>query len=296
MRNTLFATLIAAIGLSGCDLYSQDDFVSEYVVEAYLVADDPLPEIRLSTTGEFAAHYRFEDNGVTDAEVTISLLGSDGSASETYRYIPEGEGVFAPVEPGRVQAEQSYMLEIHIPADGTVLRSVTHVPGLFDLVSANADTLGYQGEEQLEAWVSRSAYPERQSIYVFTTVALDTLNYGLTPMYAGLVENMDHTTKEDLVRNYSGLSNESSSSYETDADGNLLLRLPWAGVAFYGPNEIIMSAVDDNLYDFLRSLDAASAAPGQIENLIDHVEGGRGIFGSMAEARTKVYVRPLLSP
>lgn len=296
MRNVFFASLIVATGLAGCDTYTQDDFEAEYVVEAYLVAGSPLPEIRLSTTAPVTSRYRFEDHGVTDAEVEVHLLGSDGEVADTYRYTLEQPGVFVPVDSGLVRPERSYALDVRILGDGVTLRSVTRVPGLFEILSVNTDTLGYQEAEQLEARVTRSAYPGRQSIYAFTTIALDTTNYGLTPAYASLVESTDGITADDLTRNYSGLSNESSASYETDAEGNLLLRLPWAAIAFYGPNEITAAAVDDNLYDFLRSLDAFSMIPGQMENLIDHIEGGRGVFGSMAEERTHVFVQPPPTP
>lgn len=290
-RTTPLGFLAAALLLTGCDNYLQDNFQPEYVVEAYLVAGEPMPQIRLSTTAPVREHYRFEDYGVSDAEVTVTLLGSEGASDEAYSFAPASPGVFVPTGNPIVQPERTYRLDVRIPSNGTTLRSTTRVPGLFEIVDLNTDTLSYQGAQQLEATVRQSAYPGRQSIYAFTVVALDTVSYGLTPLFAGIVENDDDHSASDFARHYSGLVNERNFDY--DAEGNLILRLPWVALAFFGPNEIIASAVDDNMYDFLRSLDAMPPTPGQIENVITNVEGGRGIFGSMAEASARVFVHRL---
>ena len=56
------------------------------------------------------------------------------------------------------------------------------------------------------------------------------------------------------------------------------------------------SAVDDNLFDFIRSQSVqqggSTLAPGEIPNVLDHIEGGTGIFGSLARVSHETFVRP----
>ena len=43
--------------LAGCELYKQDNYQEYYVVESYLIANNVLPELRLSTTAPVDAEY-----------------------------------------------------------------------------------------------------------------------------------------------------------------------------------------------------------------------------------------------
>jgi hypothetical protein len=79
-----------------------------------------------------------------------------------------------------------------------------------------------------------------------------------------------------------------------NADGTLTLQLPWLAVAFYGRNRTTANAIDDNLYDFVRTQSAQQRGggftPGSIPNVIEHVEGGTGVFGSIARQSYDVTV------
>ena len=299
IKHTLTVILLAAVavGLTACDSYTQDDYEPEYIVEAYLVAGEALPTLRLSRTAPIGTRYRFEDFAVDDAEVAISLLGADDAVEERYAYRRVAPGVYGPeaAEPDSVRTLRTYALAVQVPDDGAVLRAQTFVPGPFQLLDANADTLVYQAAEQLEARVTLSSYPGRQNIYVFTLQAQDTTNYDLTPFYADQVDDDEALERADLVENSSGIANE--ENFEHNDDGTLTLRLPWVAVAFYGPNNIIANAIDDNLYDFLRSQGSGgTGSPGDLQNLIDHVDGGRGVFGSMARDQVTVFVQSADAP
>lgn len=286
---TLPFLLILMVALTACDSYEQDAFTPEYVVEAYLIAGEPLPTIKLSQTAPIGARYAFDDYAVNDATVTVRLLDTDGQMAEQYPYERFAKGRYRPLNPATVQPLRKYALEITAPGTSQPVRATTLVPGSFELIATATDTVVYQATEQFETRVTPSEYPGRQSIYVFTLEALDTTNYDLTPFYADLVG--DDLDPADLVTNSSGIVNE--ANFDANSDGSLTLRLPWIAVAFYGPNTLIASAIDDNLYDFLRSqADNGTQSPGELDNLIDHVEGGRGIFGSMARDGSRIFVQP----
>lgn len=149
----------------------------------------------------------------------------------------------------------------------------------------------YQSTEQLEVRVTPSDFPGRDAIYVFALEALDTSGYDLTPFYQGLLDEDESISGDDFVLTTSPLSNE--ADFTANPDGTITLRVPWLAVAFYGPNRVTAHAVDDNLYDFKRSEGpGGTTSPGERDNFIEHVENGRGIFGSMSSQGADVFIEP----
>ena len=290
MKQIIFG-LLAVLIINGCDTYSQDDFASEFVVEAYLIAGEPLPIVKLSETSPFDAAYRFEDVAVAGARVTISLLDEDGQAAETYTYSPQGPGIYTPELPSEIQPLRRYALNI-IPPDGSEpIAASTLVPGAFTITPIVVDTLLYQSDGALELEMTHSAYPGRAAIYMNKVQALDT-SYALTPLYQDLLSE-DDLSKQELVDNSSGITNE--ANFNDPSSDLLKVTVPWIGIAFYGPNDIVVDAIDDNLYDFIRSREENGVRPlGERENTIDHITGGRGIFGSLAREKVHIFVAEAL--
>ncbi len=117
----------------------------------------------------------------------------------------------------------------------------------------------------------------------------------LTPFYAQLLEDSD-TPEEDLFlfsNNSSGILNE--GNFEPNDDGSITIQYPWVGIAFFGENQIVANTIDDNVYDFVRSqqvqLGGSTLSPGEIQNVIYHIDGGIGVFGSLASDTVKTTVR-----
>ena len=283
MKYTIYLILLL---FAACDTYKQDDYTPEFVVESYLIAEEPLPIVKLSETSPINARYRFEDLAIEGATVTVSLLGEDGEAEETYRYSAESRGVYAPLDPHDVLPLRQYELHI-VPPYGSDITASTIVPGAFDIMPLPFDTLIYQSEESLEFQMTFSAYPGRPAIYMNKVHALDT-SYALTPLYQDFAED-DDEIREEVIENSSGITNE--ANFYTSSDEFLLVTLPWVGVAYYGPNDIVVDAIDDNLFDFLRSREENGLRPpGERENTIDHITGGRGIFGSLTREQVRIFV------
>lgn len=288
MNRSLLLCLIVLSSFSACDAYEQDGYVREYVVEAYLVAGAPLPALKLSTTAPADVGYRFDALAVEGADVSVALLDDAGGVAARYAYAPRAKGVYGPVDPAVVRPYARYALEVDVPGAAPI-RAQTFVPGVIEVLGTTADTLVYQDGDQFEVRVVPSRYPGRQGIYNGKLMARDT-THGMPPFYADLVEDGD-VDPDELLENASSLVNE--AFFVEHPDGSMTLRLPWVAVAFYGPNDVVVSAVDDNLYDFIRSRAGNGArSPGQLDNVIDHVDGGIGIFGSMATDTQRVFIRP----
>ncbi len=284
--------IIASLAvISGCELYEQDEYQEYYVVESYLVANGNLQQVRLSTTNPIDETYRFEDNAISGATVKIQRLNPDSSVTEEYDYQQQQPGIYTPINNAAVRAAQLYRLHVTTP-NGDIITSTTYVPGNFETVNEVDPSYVYQGEEQVELTTTPSSYiTNRQSYFVFTISALDPNPNNLTPFYADQVDD-DETDIEEYYINSSGIVNE--GNFEQNPDGTITLRLPWLAVAFYGSNNIIVNTIDDNLYDFLRSHDTQSGgstlSPGEIQNIRYNVNGGIGVFGSMASDTIGTYI------
>ena len=284
--------IIAALAvISGCELYEQDEYQEYYVVESYLVANGNLQQVRLSTTNPIDETYRFEGNAVSGATVKIQRLNPDSSVIEEYGYQQQQPGIYTPINNAKVRAAQLYRLHV-TTSNGDIITSTTYVPGNFETVNEVDPSYVYQGEEQVELTTTPSSYiTDRQSYFVFTISALDPNPNNLTPFYADQVDD-DETDIEEYYINSSGIVNE--GNFEQNPDGTITLRLPWLAVAFYGSNNIIVNTIDDNLYDFLRSHDTQSGgstlSPGEIQNIRYNVNGGIGVFGSMASDTSGTYI------
>lgn len=292
MKSSFFILLLLkTFLLSGCDIYEQDSYQQEYVVESYLVAERDLPLLRLSTTAPIEEQYVFEEYAVNNADVEVILLDQNGNTSQAYTYRQTGNGIYEAENPEPVQPQATYRLEVRFPDSDHEITAETLVPGDFETVEEVVDSIPYQSDEQITITTSLSHYPGRQAYFIFSVNALDPATAPLTPFYKDLVEDED-SERNDFAVNSSGIINQ--ENYEVSEDSTITLRLPWLSVAFYGENDIVANALDDNMYDFYRSQDVQTGGstlpPGEIQNIIYNVEGGIGIFGSLASDTNRVFI------
>ncbi len=303
VRGLWSAVAAALLLLSGCDTSGPAPFEARYVVEAYLVAGELLAPVRLTHTTPIDATYDLSEVAVRGATVVIERIGPDGRVQARYHYAeyPEQPGFYHPTGEALravVQPLHTYRLEVSIPeVDGAAtLRATTTVPGAFRIVSSRADTVTYQREEAAFT-LTRSRYPGRtQSFYVFTVQAQrDTRTVAdHTPLYRQIIEHAgEELAPDDFHTTTSPILN--GANYEEQGERTLTIELPWLAVAFYGPNRLRISVLDDNLYDFFRSQrvqqGGSTLAPGEIPNVIEHIEGGTGVFGSLARRSGNVYIQ-----
>jgi hypothetical protein len=286
-------SLICLTCFSSCDIYEQDEFPSEVLVEAYLFALEPLPTIRLSRTVSFGRAYDFERQAVSNANVSILLLDKNGLIEKEYVHRESERGVYYPDQKEElVLPRRTYELVVTLPNSDLILRSTTVVPDTFSIVNISADTIVYQSDEQLEVTVTRSYYPGRQNIFIFSTESMDPRPEQLTPFVNDFLID-DEDDLEDFRVSESPLINE--GNFDVNQDGTLTIKYPWIALIFFGPNRISVNAADDNIFDFVRSRDiqtrGSTLSPGEILAIVDHVEGGTGIFGSYARVNLDSFVK-----
>ena len=279
--------------LAGCDSVNYDDLESDVVVEMVLIADEPLPQLRLSRATALNETIDFAAQAISDATVLVSLRGN---AQASVRLVEQADepGIYHPetdehiVEPGGV-----YDLDVQIPGEPRAITSTTVVPGRFEILSASLDSAFYQSDEQLLLNITKSTHPDRDlNYFIFVTEALDPREEQLVPIAQDIIANDNDATLEDFRVNGSPLV--SSGNFDLHPDGTITIKYPWIGVLFYGPNRLSLNAVDDNLYDLVRSQSVqqggSTFGPGEIPNPIESLSGAHGIFGSLARVTHDFYV------
>lgn len=282
--------LVPVVAIVGCDPYEQDDYIEKYVVQSYQIADERLAPILLSTTSPINETYTFSGNAVTGASVEVRLLNAQGSVEKTHTYAMQSPGVYTVVDTlEKIIPLRWYEMVIKI-AGKPDITARTLVPDRFETLDLNNNRIKYQSSEQFEVDITLSSYPGRQNIYVFSIETLDRLNAEFTPFYADILDEDD---REDVYINQSGIIFE--GNYDIDPIRNTLkIKLPWIGIAFYGPNKITANVIDDALYNFIRTKDVqlggSTLSPGEINNIASNIENGMGVFGSFARSSSNVFV------
>lgn len=291
---TFFAVLLLAIFVNGCNPYKQDSYHQQYVVESYLIAGNSLPPVGLSTTVAANQKYNYMDEAVKGATVQIQLLNDNGTPQKTYKYYMYSKGIYLPKDSGMVQSTRKYRLTITVPDSPDTIEASAIVPKIFNVVNNPPDSVVYQSGDGISLDVTQSYYPGRQTEYIASAVAqgeLDTTR--LTPFYADVISRNSDTQLSDYRINNSNIINE--ANFTVNSDGTITINFPWIGIAYYGKNSLVLNAIDDNIYDFVRSQSVQTGGntlpPGQIQNAIMHVKNGIGVFGAMATDTVNVYIK-----
>ncbi len=245
-RKYVLAFALIIISLGACNPYSQDNYTEQVVVEAYLIAGNILPPIRLSTTTKATVFYNFEQLALRGAQAIIWLLNEQTEQKEfQITYKEESPGVYQPTEVITVVAGAKYLLEVMHP-DFQTISAQTEVPNEFSILNGIPDTLIYQSTEQLVLELSTEAAEDGQNYYIINTVSKNPVEELLTPFYSEFLDSQKEEDKEqnlqELTINSSGILNE--GNFERNQAGNIEIRYPWLAVAFFGENAIIPSVID----------------------------------------------------
>lgn len=286
IRSLLVTSIFVLLLMNACEDYSQGSYEEHVVLEAYAKANRPLPEVRLSKTLPTEQEYSFEEAALEGANVQVVLLKEGGAEEEVFDYhSSETKGVYIAKNPThRMLPRRTYQINIDFDNRSEVLHAETTIPDDIEIINDVPDTVVYQSPEQMELVISAFEQTQKQSIFVFNTVASDPEPENLTPFYKDLVEEDDDTEVEDFYNTETTPINE--GNFDMNEDGTITVQFPWIGVAFFGENRVITNSIDENLSDLISSqevqLGGGTLSPGEIPNLRYHVEGGIGIFGSFA--------------
>ena len=233
------------------------------VVDAVLYVDRPMPEITITRTLNANIEFVVDATAVNDAEVIVVQGLAEyryESAGHLGRYVP-------PHGAPKVRPNTEYRLNVR--ALGREISGVTETPGrisLDEIVIVEESTMEVIGRLDSER-TGGSQVVYREGIIEVRFDPLDVEAYQVVILDREL--------------------NEEGSSPPLEAlDGRLLL--PWFAIGPSGEHEIEVYALDRNLFDFLRSVEASgqnafgfgSLAGDTFERPVFNLDGGIGVFGS----------------
>lgn len=328
-RLPLLLVALLAVTAAGCDAARDDAFVALPVVSGVLVADEPLPAIRLSRLAPLNAVYDPSAVAITDAaDVVVTRLGADGAPAEVHTYRHDGAGRYVPLDASATAVPgATYRFRATVGAaegPGTVeLRAETLVPPAITIVEAPPDTVTYGVGQGPAVRLTTSSTAERRAVYLFTAraTARDEFEeirvggarrwrqrllpgrFGPVPTYVLFLGCTRESDAAPYVcdRNPADLDNGSSpllneDNYEVLPDGTARVAIPFIGIGFYGPQAITFHSLDDALVAFTATQqlqqNPTTISPGEIPNVTTNVENGLGVFGSLARATVTTFVRP----
>jgi len=302
-RHVLLAALLLAAGFVGCDTTATQP-ESQVVVEAYLQGGAPLPEIRLTRSVDTDEAYRPSDAAVEGATVEVRRRADDGTTARTIPFDEIAPGIYEPTPSPTpiVRPLTTYELSVRT-SEGTAVTATTTVPDTISIVGTQNRSVVYRSPAQPAFTITPPQNGRGgQAVLVLTNTSLldfgrpeSQLREGLTPFYED-----SYDPEEDTIDTFrttsSGVLNE--ANFSRDERGRITTELPWISVAFYGPNETAVHVIDDNFFDLIRSQQAQSTegqegglGPGELPNVIEHVEGGTGVFASYVRDAQRVFVQ-----
>ena len=290
--------LVLALGVvAGCDSGGLDNFVAEVSVSGVLIANEPLPSVRLALTGPIGDAYDPVERSINDAQVQLQWVQENGATVDLpYVLSVNALGIYefaSPEDSVFVEGGGTYRFEAAVPGFAEPVTAETIVPESFSIATAPPDTIYYQVGDSPHTDITPTAYPGRQNVYIFNIRALDTENFPLTPFAADLVNDFD-VDPVDLQEGNSPLLNE--GNYQVNPDGTVRISIVWLSFSFYGPQRFLITAVDDALINFIQSQTIqflpTTLSPGEIPNVVTNIENGVGMFGAIAQATTTSFLEP----
>jgi len=280
LKRLLFLGFLLTI--SACDSSDFSVLDNKFVVELMLVANEPVPAARISELAPTDVPNEFKDVAVTNAEVILStasidlLLEPRADSLGVYEYLGE-EHI---IEPGG-----TYQIRVTIPNQSTAINGTTNVPSSLKIISASRESGTYLSDEQLVLVVTPGrASDQKQSNFTLVTRSLDAEMSSAVPTVLDLLDD-DDMTLEDFIVSGSPIIGE--GNFIRFPDNSIELVYPWIGVNFYGRNVIYVNSLDNNMTDFVRSIEQQQGGdgafgPGVIPNALPTLSGAHGLFGSVA--------------
>ena len=218
------------------------------------------------------------------------MIKNDHSAGKSYQYKFDRGNTYTPAQSVNVLPGRIYRLNITFRGNNKIISAQTKVPKAFRIIKTLEDTVKYEQVQPIRFLATMETGNDNAK-YFFNVRSQDKTD--MTSFY-------EHQIVTDANKNTGWYYNVRSSiineSNFSKVGGDIELRLPWDTIAFYGKNLVIANIIDNNLYDFLRSIGGSGRELSSMytNETIYHINGGIGIFGSMARDSAIVNIIPEL--
>ncbi len=278
------ATVILMTAATGCEDLPPNEYVPQYVVEGFLIVDEPIHGIKVMRSQPVTDTFRLKNSAVTDADVRIIVDGR----SMQLAYRPDSTGVgeyYFPDTSEKVQPGVIYSIEVR-PTDGGLLSGSTLTPQRISWVTAPLsvidypkDTIELPSPDSLKLRWTRSGTLNE---YLVSVRCLDTLEYGK------YLEPSSGEKNRRIARSF-----EENAPHYNDVTRwgfipNTETPTVWVAFKWFGRHEITMWAADNNFIRWWK-LTHWGANP-EYDGKMANIKGGLGVFSSAAVARAETFL------
>lgn len=273
MKNAIYSLIILvalAFGLSSCEDNVLKDYVPRNMVEAYLIVDQPIENVKLLKSQPVFGKFDYNQALIRDAQVFIK---GDGQIIEL-KIDPQGtSGYYDPAKQYLIKPNTQYELEI-ILSDKTVMTAKTTTPDRTAWTLAPKDEFQYP-KDTLKLKASEMIQWQKVKgvdFYIGNIKCLDTLNYGkyLNPAtdelnrrcYNFITDNKDGEEFKEISMSVFLANNESS--------------VVWNAFKWFGRHSVTIFAPDDNMIRWY----IQSYQMREFDARLNSINNGYGCFGS----------------
>lgn len=264
--------MILIIIITSCVDENSNDFVEETIVEALLIVDEPIQNIRISKTIPILDTFTFESSAIKDANAFIYNENGD-----TFELIYDTElfNYKAINQSYLVEENQKYYLKIFY--NGDTITGNTLTPRTFKWIQKAPDVIQFPKDSLTLSEVIKISWenPGSFNFYHIVVKCLDTLNYGayLTPSTDELNRRISLIRDDEFYFN-----NSTNHGLSPLNEGSII----WTTFKWYGLQEVTIYNPDFNWFRWL-----GQYFQSEYNDILSTVEGkrARGVFGSAVAIR-----------
>lgn len=281
-RVMLSIALLLGLGLSSCVDNNLAEYKPETVVEAYLIVNESIENIRVMKTQPLNASFNFDDYDVKNA--TVQIIG-DGQTFDLQYDNENNTGYFYADKEYKVKPNVEYSLNIKMP-DGTIITGKTMTPAqtkwnkkLPSKMQFPVDSTNQVGKDFL-SWDKANM----ASNYYLTVACMDTLEYG---------KYLDPPTDEKnrrtctIANKFGKNSKKDFNEYVT----TVFLRsnaapVIWSLFRWYGKHALSVYALDDKMMKWMLQ----NHNQKDLDERLSTIDNAIGCFGSASVIRDTVFI------
>ena len=270
----IFCTISMSILLSGlisCENPTEYNFIPQLTLNAELKAGYPIDSVFVSWSADITEQYDTDAQKVSGAEVTINGVN-------LLEY-PAAKGIYYyPDTSFRVQSGETYQIKIRSGSDS--ISSITTVPPTFQFTTievTNGDTVKY---------VPGTSFFSDEFFNITWPQYLNSRIYRI-------ISSADHASDDNFIEDGRPEAEVFKGEKEDRKNPTLwwvadeYVRINWMFFNWTGWHSIIVSAMDDNYYQYRNGI-LFGEQSGQ--NFNEVVEGGLGLFCSSASDTLRIYL------
>lgn len=267
-----FNILILLLFISCVD-NNEMDFEEEYILEAFIIVNEPINNIRFMRTISILDTFSLEKAMIQDAEIFLSSADGDTIKLELSNNIREGYKAVNQLY--LVKENTEYEINVIYKADTIKGTSVT--PKTFNWIDKGPNVIQYPidsiglSEQVKVKWENPGGF----NFYHITIRCIDTLNYGiyLNPPTAEKNRRISLWQDQDFF-----FRNTTNHGLVPLNEGSII----WTTFKWYGLQEVSIYNPDFNWFRWLGQYFQT-----EYNDILSSVEGknARGVFGSASVIR-----------